>query len=366
MHDFLSRVYFGNSILNYIISLVIIIVTIILIRIFKLIFLSKFKKWATKTKTSFDDFIIQNIEKFVLPLLYFGAVFAGLNYLTLNLSTHKIINSAIIIIMTFFGIRFIAVFLNYFIKYYWQKRHGGQADVNIKGISTFISLVVWGLGLVFLLDNLGFKISAVVAGLGIGGIAVALAAQTVLGDLFSYFVIFFDRPFQIGDFIIVDDYMGTVEKVGIKTTRVASLSGEQLVFANSDLTHSRLHNYKKMLKRRVLFRIGVVYQTPYDKLKEIPALIKNIIVSIEATTFDRAHFQSYGDFSIIFEIVYYVIGPDYNKYMDIQQEINLRLYEEFEKRGIEFAFPTQTLYLNRSDNNIKSEVVKLMTNNGNL
>jgi small-conductance mechanosensitive channel len=203
------------------------------------------------------------------------------------------------------------------------------------------------LGLVFLLDNLGFEISAVIAGLGIGGIAIALAAQAILGDLFSYFVIFFDRPFEIGDFIVIGDKKGNVEYIGIKTTRLRSLSGEQLVFSNTDLTNSRIQNFRRMERRRVVFKLGVVYETPGNQLAEIPVIVKEIIDEQPDVTFDRGHFASYGDFSLNFEFVYYVMSSDYNKYMDTQQAINLKIYQEFEKRGIVFAYPTQTLYLNK-------------------
>ena len=142
--------------------------------------------------------------------------------------------------------------------------------------------------------------------------------------------------------------MGTVEYIGIKTTRIRSLGGEQVIFSNTDLTDSLVRNYRLMEKRRVLFRIGVTYQTSLKQLKEIPKIIENIIKGTKDAAFDRAHFFSYGDFSLIFEVVYYVIGPDYNKYMDIQQEINFAIKEEFEKRGIEFAYPTQTLYLQKT------------------
>ena len=176
-------------------------------------------------------------------------------------------------------------------------------------------------------------------------------SQTILGDLFSYFTIFFDRPFEIGDFIIVEDFLGTIEHIGIKTTRVRSLSGEQLVFSNTDLTNSRIKNYKRMDKRRVVFRLGVVYQTTLKQLKEIPGIIKDTINNVSNTAFDRAHFFSYGDFSLIFEVVYYVQSRDYNIYMDIQQEINFTIKEEFEKRGIEFAYPTQTVFLEKAQGN---------------
>jgi small-conductance mechanosensitive channel len=209
-----------------------------------------------------------------------------------------------------------------------------------------LKIAVWIAGLVFLMDNLGFKISAVLAGLGVGGIAVAIAAQAVLGDIFSYFSIIFDRPFEVGDFIISGDHMGSVEKIGIKTTRLRSLWGEQLVCSNTDLTNSRIRNYKRMERRRIVFSLGVTYQTPKKVVEEIPGIIREVIKRNGTTLFDRAHFLKYGDSALVFEVVYYVLTGDYNAYMDVQQEINLGIMEEFEKRGIEFAYPTQTLFVN--------------------
>jgi len=222
------------------------------------------------------------------------------------------------------------------------------AKKQLKGISSLVNIAIWALALVFMLDNLGVKISAVVAGLGIGGIAVALAAQAVLGDVFSYFVIFFDKPFEIGDFIIVGDKMGTVEQVGIKTTRLRALGGEVLVFSNTDLTGSRVHNYKKMQRRRIVFGLDVTYQTSAEKLRSVPALVKAAIDRCDKATFDRGHFATFGDSSLNFEFVYYVESADYNDYMDVQQAINLEVFADFEREGIEFAYPTQTLLLARA------------------
>jgi small-conductance mechanosensitive channel len=303
--------------------------------------------WAARTQTTIDDFLIHIFEKTLLPVLYFGAFYLATQNLRLSPALTKLINVLGVIVLTVFGIRFITAIIGYTLKAFWLKEEDPAKERSLKSINKIIKVIIWGIGITFLLDNLGFKISTVIAGLGIGGIAVALAAQAILGDLFSYFAIFFDRPFEIGDFIIVDNYLGTVEHIGIKTTRVRSLGGEQLVFANTDLTNTRLRNYKRMDKRRVVFQIGVTYQTTLQQLKEIPGIIRNIIEDINDTTFDRAHFFSYGDFSLIFEIVYYVMSRDYNKYMDIQQEINFRIKEEFERRGIEFAYPTQTLYLEK-------------------
>ncbi|MDZ7764472.1 MAG: mechanosensitive ion channel family protein [Melioribacteraceae bacterium] len=177
------------------------------------------------------------------------------------------------------------------------------------------------------------------------------AAQAILGDLFSYFVIYFDRPFELGDFVVFDDKIGVIEKIGIKSTRIRTLRGEMLVTSNSNLTNAHLHNFKQMERRRVTFKVGVVYQTKADQLTEIPKIIKQIIDDNELATFDRAHFFQYADFSLDFETVYYVETNDYIKYMDAQQEINLKIYKEFEERGIEFAYPTRTLYMKSENEN---------------
>lgn len=319
----------------------------------KYVLLSTIRSAVYKTKNNTDDMMFLTIEKYALPFLYFLVIYFSFSFITVQPQIKKIIDIAIIVISTFFALKFIVAFIKHLLKFYWTK--GGENQENegsIKGLNTFISFVIWGIGVVFLLDNLGFQISAVITGLGIGGIAIGLAAQAVLGDLFGYFVIFFDKPFQVGDFITVDSKAGTVEKIGIKTTRVGSITGEQIIFSNSDLTNARVHNYKRMEKRRIVFKFGVTYQTPPEKLKLIPDLVKNIIDTIQNTQFDRAHFASYGDFSLIFEVVYFVPGSDYLQYMDIQQEINLRLNEEFARQEIRFAYPTQTIYMNNNNSKI--------------
>ncbi|MBU0897401.1 MAG: mechanosensitive ion channel family protein [Candidatus Omnitrophica bacterium] len=350
MGSITEQMFLDNRLLDYIIFLLIFLGALIVIKIFRGIVLKRLKKLAEKTVTTIDDFLISTLERIVLPLLYFGAFYLAVNSLALNLLLNKIINVLGVAVLTLFTARLITEIIGYGFKFYWSGRSkDASLERSLKGILGVVKVIVWGLAIVFFLDNLGFKISSVIAGLGIGGVAVALAAQAVLKDLFSYFSIIFDRPFEVGDFIIVGEYLGAVEYIGIKTTRIRSLGGEQLIFSNTDLTDSRVRNYKRMEKRRVVFRLGVTYQTPQDKLKQIPKIVENIIKNVKDTMFDRAHFFSYGDFSLIFEVVYYVLGSDYNKYMDTQQEINFGLKEELEKQGVEFAYPTQTIYVNKTD-----------------
>jgi len=346
--DILHSVYFGNKVLDYLTCLGFFIAAVLALLLIKKAAIGRLKKLTRKTKTSVDDFILNIFQRNVMPLLYFAAFYLSLENLVLADNIKKIIDVLGVVVLTVLSIRFFVALLNYVLYSFWIKHEkNGSRERSLKGLLNVIKIVIWGGGLVFLFDNLGFKISAVLAGLGIGGIAVALAAQTLLGDLFSFFSILFDRPFEVGDFIIIGDYLGAVEYIGIKTTRIRSLGGEQLIFSNTDLTNSRVRNYKRMAERRVVFKLGVTYQTPYEQMKAIPGIIKQIITQVQDTRFDRAHFFSYGDFSLIIEVVYYVLSPDYNKYMDIQQEINMAIMKEFQKKGIEFAYPTQTLYVNK-------------------
>lgn len=353
MH-YLEEVYYGNTVQNYLIATGIVLGTMLLIRLFRKIILQKLKKWATKTETTFDDHIVSGVERFMLPLLNVAAIYFGLTYLNLSEKAEKIVASGITVVITFFAVRIIISSIKLSLEAYARKQEGGEEKVKqLRGIMVVINIILWSLGLVFLFDNLGYNVTAIVTGLGIGGIAIALAAQNILGDLFNYFVIFFDRPFEIGDFIVIDDKRGNVEYVGIKTTRIKSITGEQIIISNSDLTNSRLHNFKRMEKRRILFLLGVTYQTSPDQLRVVPDIIKKIITDQPSAEFDRCHFSTFGDFSLNFETVYFVTEPDYAKYMDIQHAINLRIYEEFAANNIDFAYPTQTLFIQKG-NHIES------------
>lgn len=348
MSEILDHHYLGNSLLDYLIAAAIILGSIVMIRIFRSVILKRLKVWADASETKVDDLLVNGIEKFGLPLLNLLAFYLGYSFLEFSTRIDHIIDVAIKVVITYFFVRIISFSINHSLNGYFIRQEGGEEKIKqLRGVMIFFNILLWLIGIILLAENLGYNVATIIAGLGVGGIAVALAAQTILGDLFNYFVIFFDRPFEIGDFIIVDDKMGTIERIGIKTTRIISLGGEQIVFSNSDLTGSRIHNYKRMARRRILFSLGVTYNTPYDKLKKIPEIIRNVIEGQSQVQFDRAHFSSYGDFSLNMEVVYYVLSGDYNKYMDIQQSINLLIYQEFEKEGIEFAFPTQSLYVEK-------------------
>jgi len=350
MQEILNHSIFSNTVREYLTSLAIFLGGMLTVHIFKRYVLGRLKKWADSTESSFDNLLVSAIDRFLVPSIYLGIFYAALHTLVLSTEFEHGLRIAAIIAVTVLAVRAIISAVNFGLESYLNNSaHSDGSDKQLKGIRGLVNFLIWMIALVFVLDNMGVKISAVVAGLGVGGIAVALAAQAVLGDMFGYFVIFFDKPFAIGDFIVVGDKMGAVEYIGIKTTRIRAIGGEILIFSNKDLTNSRVHNFKKMEKRRVVFKLGMVYQTPSEKLRAIPAIVKRIIEEQQDTTFDRGHFASYGDSSLDFEFVYYVNGADYTKYMDIQQAINLEIFETFEKEKIEFAYPTRTLFVSKAN-----------------
>lgn len=349
MTDFLAQEFYGNTVQHYVIALAIIVGGILLVRIFRNRLLNQIKKWTEKTETKLDDYIIRGIEKFGLPILVFVAIYSGLSYLTFSEKADKFIDNAMIVVITLYVIRLLSSFIRLALESFISKQEGGQEKLKqLNGIMLIVNAIIWAVGLLFLFDNLGYNVTTIIAGLGIGGIAIALAAQNILGDLFNYFVIFFDRPFEVGDFITVDDKKGTVEHIGIKTTRLLSVNGEQLAFSNSDLTKSRIHNFKRMNRRRVVFSLAVVYNTKPEMLEGIPSLVEQIIRTQQLATFDRAHFATFGAYSLNFEVVYFIESSEYVDYMNVQQEINLKIFKAFAAEGIEFAYPTQTVVVTSS------------------
>lgn len=227
-----------------------------------------------------------------------------------------------------------------------QRMKEDPSSVSAYGVMSFFArIAIWTVLVLFALHSFDVDITAAVATLGVGGIAVAFALQSILADILSSVAILLDKPFAVGDFVKVGEQAGEVESIGLKTTRIKSLSGEQIVMSNTDLLGSRVHNFKRMQERRAVFQIGVTYQTTPEQLEAIPTVLREAVEANELTRFDRAHFASFGDSALIFECVYYVLSNDYKIFMDIQQAVNLQLMRAFTAMGIEFAYPTQTLYV---------------------
>jgi small-conductance mechanosensitive channel len=335
-------------------SAIILICFLILGWIIEHVFEHFFKKLAKKTKTKLDDEILKNVKKPIYILvLFFGIYFFVHNLSVLNQYidiglVDKIFLLIEILLIAYIFTRITNVLFAWYAERQQQKKRTSQHIL-------YVFRAVFN-GLVYLIALFVFMALAGIdlTGLAIGGAATAIvigfALQAVLSDFFSAFSIYFDRPFEIGDYIVVGEYSGTVTKIGMKSTRVLLLQGEELVLPNSELTKASIRNFKKMVKRRISFSFGITYDTPTQKLKKIPDIISKII-SPEKLEFvdklDRVHFTEFGDFSLNFDIVYYVKTKDYVKFRDTQQAINFAIKEAFEKEGIEMAFPTQTINLSK-------------------
>ncbi|MGH2567431.1 MAG: mechanosensitive ion channel family protein [Bacteroidota bacterium] len=345
----LDKTYFGNTLLDWAIAAGVVLVSILVLEIIKRVAGRRLAAFAKQTVTQLDDLVADLLSKVRFFFILVVSVYFGSFAITLPATANNVIQIGAILALLLQT----AIWGNTIIGFWIARTTKQRLQEDAASATTFAALgfigklILWTVVFLLALDNLGINITALIAGLGVGGIAVALALQNILGDLFASLSIVLDKPFVIGDFIIVDQYLGTVEHIGLKTTRVRSLSGEQVIFSNGDLLKSRVRNFKRMFERRVLFSIGVTYQTPHDKLAEIPAMIRRIIEEQDKTRFDRCHFKEYGDSALLFETVYYVKNPDFNVYMDIHQKINLAIYKQFEEQNIQFAYPTRTLFINQ-------------------
>jgi small-conductance mechanosensitive channel len=346
MAELLESEVYGNGLPTWGLAALIAASVLAIALLAKLFLLRRLPEPAPGEDLHWRNVLRELVEKTSTLFLIIAAVYAGTLLLELPAPVLKLIYSVFVV----------ALFIQ---SALWADRLASAALVwrlapgktkaamrNALSLIQFIVRVaVWSLALLLIFENLGFDVTALVAGLGIGGIAIALAAQSVLGDLFSSLAIVLDRPFEVGDFVVFGDISGTVEKIGIKTTRIRSLSGEQIVCSNTDLINSRIHNYKRMAERRVLFVLGATYDTPQEKLERIPVFVKEIIEAQDLARFERAHFRGFGDSALEFEVVYWILSPDYNTYMDVQQTINFKIFDAFQRDGIEFAFPSTTLYV---------------------
>ena len=348
----LDQVFLGNTIRLWLVAAGIVLVTYFLLILFKKFVEWRVAKWAKKTVTQFDDFLIDLISNTKNIMLFIFALFMASKTLEIKQEIQDIIDVFTLVVL----LLQVGFWLNAVISYLIQRQVKKQLKNNaseattLSALGTVAKIAVWVLLAIMALDNVpGVEVSTLITGLGIGGIAIGLAVQNILGDLFSSLSIMMDRPFVIGDFITVGEFSGTVEHIGIKSTRVRSLTGEQVVFSNSDLLGSRIRNYQRMNRRRVVFSFGVTYQTSHEMLVKIPDMVKEIIDPKENVTFDRAHFKSYGDSTLDFEVVYWVESSDYAQFMDIQQDINLHVFDEFAKNSIDFAYPTQTIFIEKED-----------------
>ena len=329
------------------ISFVIFALTFLALKIFKTIIVKKLKSVAKKTETDIDDVFIQIIESINWPFYLLISIFIAVQFVQLSSKVENILNYAAILVVAYYVVRALQKLIEFALEKLHKKEKGLDRTL-ISLINKISSWLLWLVVIIIILQNFGFNVSALLGGLGVAGIAIAFALQNVLADIFASFSIYLDRPFKIGDFIVVGEDKGTVEKIGLKSTRLKALSGQELIISNKELTESRVQNYKKMKERRIVFAFGVVYKTPSQKLKKIPKMVKNIFAGTKTARLDRIHFKEFADSSLNFEVVYFMETADYLKYMNTQQKINFALKDAFEKEGIEMAYPTQMIYLNKS------------------
>ena len=343
----MNTIFFGFSLEQWVWLLAYSLIIFLLLILLKKTLL---KISSSKTRFSVPEFqdttliLIKNTKSFALLLI---SVFIALLFLDFTIEQYPWLKKGLILLLLVQVGIWGGLLITKFLDRYAHKKMEEDASMatGLKFSSFLLRVFFYSLLVIIGLDNIGVDVTTMIAGLGVGGIAIALSAQNVLGDLFASLSIVLDKPFVLGDFIIVGDKLGTIEKIGLKTTRVRSLSGEQLIFPNSDLLQSRIHNYKRMNERRIVFQFGVIYQTTKEELEQIPKIIREIIGNVEQTRFDRAHFKTFGPSSYDFEVVYWLLTPDYNAYMNVQQEINLKIVERFAEESIHLAYPTRTIYM---------------------
>jgi small-conductance mechanosensitive channel len=349
MMGFLNSEFLGNTIQSWFIALGLSLGVIIVLLVVRRIIYQRLVNLAKRSKTELDDILIPLMDQtrwfgFLALGLYLGSFLLTLPS-DIAIWFNRIIQIIFVIQVGFWGNGVISFYVTRGVESRVAEDKGEDAT-TLDTLGLLGKIALWVILSLIVLDNLNVEINSLVTSLGIGGIAVALAVQNILGDLFASLSITLDKPFAIGDFIVVGDFEGDVEDIGLKSTRVRSLSGEELIFSNTDLLNSRIRNFKRLEKRRISFDFGVVYGTAVADLKKIPEIVEEILMPMENIQFERVHLTSLGEFSLDYSVVYHVLVPEYSSYLDIQQNINLELYERFEKLGIDFAYPTQTILVN--------------------
>ena len=350
VRSLMTRDFFGNSGQDYVIALTIVILGVLTMVLFKGFILAKLRSISEKTGTGADDIIVMTLASIHWPLYLLASLHIVVQFLDLPEIVGTVFGFLFIVSVAFYVVKIVQGLIEYGVqnvaarKEKEEKAHEANA---VRKFSVIVKGILWIVAVLVVLSNLGYDVSALIAGLGIGGIAIAFALQNVLGDIFSSISIYLDKPFKVGDFIMIGSDLGVVKKIGIKSTRIQALRGEELIVSNRELTSTRVQNFKKMKKRRISFEFGVVYDTNKKKLEKALEIVKGVIEQTGHADLDRVHFREFGNFSLIFEVVYYIDSSDYNAYMDSQQQINLGIKEGFEKENIEFAYPTQTIMLNK-------------------
>lgn len=342
--------FYHNSLEAWLVSGIVFAVVATVLVLVRTLLARHLEKIASRTATTADDAIVDLLRRTRYFFILTAAVAAGMLFLDLPKRAHDVgrVLGTIALILQ------IAIWGNGLITFWFRNYAERKAESDLSSRSTIAAFsfvartILWIMLALVALNRLGFDVTALITGLGVGGIAIALAVQNVLGDLFGALAIVLDKPFVVGDAISVDNFTGTVEHVGLKTTRLRSVSGEQVIFSNADLLKSRIKNFKRMQERRVVFTIGVTYDTPPEVVARIPSLLREAVEAQQQVRFDRSHFVSYGDSALNFETVYFVLTADYARYADVNQAVNLAIYRRFAAEKIQFAYPTRTVIVQSS------------------
>ena len=347
MTDFLNSQFLNNTAQDWIIAAVLVVIVIVLVRTVIGVVVKRLSAIASKTETDVDDLVSQLLDKTKFLFVALLALYAGAFTLDLPQEVDDLLSTILILGFLIQGAFWANGIVNYMIDSWARRKFEADPTIStaLGSVGFLIRFGVWAIFALLALDNLGIDVGPLVASLGIGGVAMALALQGVLGDLFASLSIIFDKPFVVGDSIRVGDLAGTVQHVGLKSTRIQALTGEQLVFSNADLLSSRIQNFQHRQERRCVFTLGVTYDTSPAKLERIPSLIREIIESRENTRFERCLFMVFGDSALNFETVYHMLVPDFQTYGEANHAINLEIFRRFSEEGIEFAYPTQTIYV---------------------
>jgi small-conductance mechanosensitive channel len=349
--EFLQQILHTNAVTAEIITSILIFVIVVAVGWGIYAILSRhLSKWAKKTSTTLDDEIIEAVKVLIIIIIVIFGIEYALSPLSILEPYNYILTGAFTVIQILLSAFAVTRVSNIIADWFVGRTalmKGKNSHHLLFILKKIIQIMVFVFAFLIILWIFDIDLTGAVVGLGVGGIAIAFALQSTLSDVFSAFSIYFDHPFEIGDFIVVGDYSGTVKSIGIRSTRLQLLQGEELVISNKELTSGSIRNFRKLEKRRIVFTIGVTYDTSAEKLRKIPDIITNIIKNTELATFDRVNFTEFGDFSLKFQIIYYVNVADWGKYLETQEHINFEIKEAFEKEAIEMAFPTSTIYVKK-------------------
>jgi len=342
----LKTLFLGNRLGAYVMCAATIAAGLLLVWVLDKTVVVGLKRLTKHTESDFDDFLIEKGEKFLLPVFYGGVAYLGLRSLAMKPVLAKGLQAAVMVLVAVQSVRLLTRILQEVIERQ-MVHHASSADnadaerKSVRGILVFVRIVAWVLASVLVLDNLGVRVSTFVAGLGIGGIAIALAVQTVLGDLLASLSIAFDKPFRIGDTLGIDDYTGTVEDIGIKSTRLRSVTGEQVVLANADVLKARVRNLGRMPEKRYVIRLRLAYETSPALVERVPVLVEEAVRAAEGTRFVSCLLAQIGDYALEFEAIYFIANLPGRNIGRTNDQVNRGILQRFAAAGVNLAYPTR-------------------------